>query len=102
MVSPTKTGAVSLMSFQPRLPIAFWLTSLTLMPTTIDSVRQLLTSGRLNSDFAAYSLSKCKGWVFIVSSVNQVLSLSVMVRPGRCSYITHDEVVVVTAEALAV
>ena len=41
------------MSFQPRLPIAFWLTSLTLMPTTIDSVRQLFTSGLPNSDFAA-------------------------------------------------
>jgi len=73
------------MSFQPRLPIAFWLMSLTLMPTTIDRVRQLLTSGRLNSDFAAYSLSKCRGCWFIVISVNQVLSLSVMVRPGRCS-----------------
>ena len=48
-----QTGAVSLMSFQPRLPIAFWLTSLTLMPTTIESVRQLFTSGCLNSDLAA-------------------------------------------------
>ena len=33
--------------------MAYWLTSLTLMPTTIDRVRQLLTSGFLNSDFAA-------------------------------------------------
>ena len=33
--------------------MAFWLTSLTLMPTTIDKVRQLLTSGLPNSDFAA-------------------------------------------------
>ena len=35
------------------LPMAFWLMSLTLMPTTIDNVRQLLTKGCLNSDFAA-------------------------------------------------
>jgi hypothetical protein len=33
----------------------------------------------------AYSASKCSGCVFMVSSVNQVLSASVMVRPGRCS-----------------
>ena len=59
--------------------------SLTLMPATIESVRQELTSGRPNSLFAAYSRSKCSGCWFIVRSVNQVLSLSVMVRPGRCS-----------------
>jgi len=44
--------------------MAFWLMSLTLMPTTIDNVRQLFTSGRLNSDLAAYSLSKCSGCWF--------------------------------------
>ena len=32
---------------------AFWLTSATLMPVTIESVRQLLTSGFLNSVSAA-------------------------------------------------
>jgi hypothetical protein len=65
--------------------MAFWLRSLTLIPATIESVRQLFTSGRPNSVLAAYAASKCSGCVFIVSSVNQVLSASVMVRPGRCS-----------------
>ena len=51
----------------------------------MDRVRQELTKGRPNSLFAAYSLSKCSGCWFMVSSVNQVLSLSLMVRPGRCS-----------------
>ena len=31
--------------------MAFWLTSVTLMPVTIESVRQLLTSGLPNSVF---------------------------------------------------
>ena len=85
MVSPTKTGAESLILSQPRFAIVFWERSLTLMPATIDSVRQELTRGRPNSLFAAYSRSKCSGCWFMVSRVNQVLSLSVMVRPGRCS-----------------
>src|SRR5579883_2731260 len=46
-------GAGSLMSLQPRLAIAFWLTSATLIPATSDRVRQELTSGRPNSDLAA-------------------------------------------------
>ena len=85
MVSPTNTGAVSWILSQPRLAIAFWLRSETLMPTTMESVRQLLTSGLPNSLLAAYSLSKCRGFWFMVMSVNQVLSVSVMLRPGRCS-----------------
>ena len=58
MVSPTNTGAESLILSHPRLAIVFWERSLTLMPATIESVRQELTSGRPNSLFAAYSLSK--------------------------------------------
>jgi hypothetical protein len=40
---------------------------------------------RPNSEAFAYSASKCIGWVFMVRSVNQVLSVSLIVRPGRCS-----------------
>ncbi len=66
--------------------MAFWLTSVTLMPTTIASVRGEATTQRPNSEALPYCSSKCSGWVFMVSSVNQVLSACVMVRPGRCSY----------------
>ncbi|MNC86305.1 hypothetical protein D3C83_19570 [compost metagenome] len=84
-MSPAKTGAVRRTLSQPRFATAFWLRSETLMPVTIASVRQLFTSGRPNSVFAAYAASKCSGCVFMVSSVNQVLSASLIVRPGRCS-----------------
>jgi len=51
-VSPTNTrGQLDIVP--AKIAIAFWLMSLTLIPTTIDSVRQLLTIGCLNSDFAA-------------------------------------------------
>ena len=73
------------MSVQPRLAIAFWLTSVTLMPTISATVSGLQTMHLPNSLAFAYSASKCIGWVFIVSSVNQVLSVSLIVRPGRCS-----------------
>ena len=65
--------------------MAFWLTSVTLMPTSSATVNGLQTMHLPNSLALAYSASKCIGWVFIVSSVNQVLSASLMVRPGRCS-----------------
>ena len=39
---------------------------------------------RSNSDFAAYSALKCIWFVFIVINVNQVLSVSVTVRPSGC------------------
>ena len=65
--------------------MAFSLTSETLMPTSIDSVSVLTISRRPKSVLRPYSLSKCNGWVFMVSSVNQVLSASVRVRPGQCS-----------------
>ena len=73
------------MSVQPRLAIAFWLTSVTLMPTISATVNGEATMQRPNSDWRPYSSSKCSGWVFMVSSVNQMLSVCVMVRPGRCS-----------------
>ena len=84
-VSPTNSGWVSLISRHPRLAIAFWLTSLTLMPAISATVSGEQTMQRPNSLCLAYSASKCSGCVFIVSSVNQVLSVSVMVRAGRCS-----------------
>ena len=65
--------------------MAFWLRSLTLIPATMDSVSALFTSNLPNSLCLAYSASKWIGWVFMVSSVNQVLSASPIVRPGRCS-----------------
>ncbi|MCY1453678.1 hypothetical protein D9M71_706880 [compost metagenome] len=74
-----------MISLQPRLATAFWLTSVTLMPTINATVNGEHTITLPNSDALAYSLSKCIGWVFIVSSVNQVLSVSVIERPGRCS-----------------
>ena len=49
------------------------------------TVKGLQTMQRPNSDALAYSASKCIGCVFIVNNVNHVLSVSVMVRPGRCS-----------------
>ena len=73
------------MSVQPRLAIAFWLTSLTLMPTSNATVKGEATMQRPNSEWRAYSSSKCSGCLFMVSRVNQVLSVSVIVRPGRCS-----------------
>ena len=57
----------------------------TVMPATIDSVRQEFTNGLPNSVSAAKAWSKCSGWVFMVNKVNQLLSASLMVRPGRCS-----------------
>src|SRR5262247_4493690 len=74
------------MSVQPRFAIAFWLTSVTLMPTISATVNGLQTMHFPNSLAFAYSSSKCSGWVFIVRSVNQMLSVCVIVRPGRCSY----------------
>jgi len=62
-----------------------WLTSLTLMPTMMATVNGLQMMHLPNSLAPAYSASKCIGWVFIVSKVNQVLSVSLSVRPGRCS-----------------
>ena len=79
------TGAGMRMSVQPRFAIACWLTSATDMPVTTAKVSALLTIGWPNSVWRAYSRSKCSGCRFMVSSVNQVLSASVMVRPGRCS-----------------
>ena len=83
-VSPAKTGWVMRISSQPRLAKAFWVMSVTLCPTAMATVRVETTSGLPNSDFAAYSLLKCIWFVFIVSSVNQVLSASVTVRPSGC------------------
>src|SRR5690606_1255278 len=84
-VSPTNRGWVILISDHPRLATAFWLTSVTLMPTIRATVNGEQTMILPNSEAFAYSLSKCIGCVFIVSRVNQVLSVSVIVRPGRCS-----------------
>jgi hypothetical protein len=42
-----------LISVHPRLAIAFWLTSETLIPVITASRKVLLTSGWPNSDFAA-------------------------------------------------
>ena len=55
------------MSVHPRLAIAFWLTSVTLMPTISATVSGLHTITLPNSLAFAYSASKCIGCVFIVS-----------------------------------
>ena len=49
MVSPAKTGAVSLTWSQPRFATAFWLTSGTDRPVTMARVRVETTSGLPNS-----------------------------------------------------
>jgi hypothetical protein len=54
------------------------------MPTTMASVSVELTRGLPNSVPLAYSSSKWIGCWFMVSSVNQVLSAAVIVRPGQC------------------
>ena len=53
MVSPTNTGPVNLILSHPRLAIAFWLMSDTLIPVTMDSVSAELTSGFFHSLVAA-------------------------------------------------
>ena len=63
-------------SSHPRFAKAFWVRSVTLCPTAIATVSVETTSGRPNSDRAAYSALKCIWLVFIVSSVNHVLSAS--------------------------
>jgi hypothetical protein len=82
-VSPTNTGAGSLISPQPRLATAFSLVSGTLSPVTSASVRVLFTSGRPKRVRAAWEALKCTWLVFIVRHVNQTLSASVTVRPIR-------------------
>ncbi len=57
---------------------------LTDRPVTIASVSVESTSGFLNSVCAAYTLSKWIGLLLTVSSVNQILSVCVMVRPTGC------------------
>jgi hypothetical protein len=85
MVSPSNTGCGSRTSSQPRFAKTFWDTSVTLCPETSASVNVELTRGLPNSVRAAYSWSKCSGAVFCVSSVNQMLSVLVTVRPSGCS-----------------
>ncbi len=46
----------------------------------------LLTSGLPNGDFSANGVLKCDWFVFSVRFVNQMLSVSVIVRPSRLRY----------------
>src|SRR6478736_583625 len=82
-VSPTYTGLGSLMSVQERFAVAFSLVSGTLIPVTRARVNVLLTSGLPNSVRAANSWLKWTWLVFKVRQVNQMLSVSVIVRPSR-------------------
>src|SRR5579884_1120184 len=75
-VSPTNTGADSLMSAQARFAVAFSLVSGTLKPVTRATVKQLFTSGAPKRVLAANSELKCTWFVFIVNVVNQTLSAS--------------------------
>ena len=72
------------MSSQPRLANAFWVRSVTLWPTAIATVRVETTSGLLELRARGVLALKCIWFVFIVSSENQVLSASLMVRPSGC------------------
>ena len=82
-VSPTKTGFGIEMSVHARFAVAFSLVSGTVMPVTSASVNALLTSGFPKRVRSAYGTLKCSWFVFSVSSVNQMLSVSVIVRPSR-------------------
>ena len=82
-VSPTKTGFGSLMSVHARFAAAFSDVSGTVRPVTSATVKALFTSGRPNCVRSAYGTLKCTGFVFMVRHVNQMLSVSVIVRPKR-------------------
>ena len=71
------------MSVQARFAAAFSLVSGTVRPVISASVKALFTSGRPNCVRAARGSSKWSGFVFIVRHVNQMLSVSVTVRPKR-------------------
>src|SRR5262249_23248202 len=81
-VSPAKTGFGSEMSVHARLAAAFSLVSGTVMPVTSASVNVLFTSGRPNCVRSAYGVLKWIWFVFRVRQVNQMLSVSVIVRPS--------------------
>jgi hypothetical protein len=86
MVSPTNTGAVSRRSSTPRFAKAFCVVSVTDWPIAMAIVSGEATSMRPNSEASPTWALKCAWLVFIVSSVNQVLSVSVIVRPSGCWY----------------
>src|SRR4029078_5354223 len=79
--APADTGFGRRMSPQPRFAAAFSDVSRTDKPSTTASVSVETTSGRLNSVPDENSELKCTWFVFIVSAVNQILSVSVIVRP---------------------
>lgn len=86
IVSPWNTGAGSLILSHAKFAMTFCDTSVTLWPVTSATVNVESTSGLPNSVFLAYSKSKWIGAVFCVSRVNQMLSVSVIVRPRGCKY----------------
>jgi hypothetical protein len=74
------------MSSHARFAIAFSETSVTERPVTTESVNVLFTSGFPKGPFSANGVLKCTWFVFIVRFVNQMLSVSVIVRPSRLRY----------------
>ncbi|CKQ29535.1 Uncharacterised protein [Mycobacterium tuberculosis] len=58
-------------------------------PTIVERVNIEFTSRspRKPGCCPAHAASRCSDWVFIVSVVNNTLSASVTVRPGRCRYV---------------
>ena len=82
-MSPANTGFGSLMSVHCRFAAAFSLVSGTVMPVIRASVNVLLTSGLPNCVRSAYGALKWIWFVFSVRHVNQMLSVSVIVRPRR-------------------
>ena len=66
--------------------MAFSETSVTERPVTSESVNALFTSGLPNGERSANGVLKCDWFVFIVRFVNQMLSVSVIVRPSRLRY----------------
>ena len=70
------------MSVQARFAVAFSEVSGTVMPVTIASVNVEFTSGCLKRVRSANGTLKCTWFVFRVRHVNQMLSVSVIVRPS--------------------
>ena len=99
-VSPTNTGFGSLMSVHPRLATAFSLVSANRQADDErERERAVRRAARRTRVRSAYASLKCIWFVFSVRHVNQVLSVSVIVRPRRLRYDVADVEVLVEPAA---
>src|SRR5699024_9735118 len=88
-----KRGAGKATSEKPRLPtIVPWVSCVTDRPMSVARVNIELTSLWPKGSVSAKAASRCRAWVFMVTAVNQVLSASVMVRPGACLWVAPTSI----------